>query len=443
MMAPLPLSSIAGTLGYDLVFLAIGMGFGAVLEMSGFGDSRKLAAQFYLREMTVLKVMFTAIVVAAVLIFLSSALGLLDFQKVWVNPTYLAPGIVGGLIMGVGFILGGFCPGTSLVAASTLKIDGIFFVLGVFLGVFAFGETVAWFEPFFHSTFYGRFTIPEWLGLPYGVVLVLLILMALAMFWGAEVSEAFFGQGKAWKDIPLVPRNRVLHVLAGGLVGLSVLTAVLGQPTVEDRWRFIASEGERQLEQREVYVDPAELVDLKKDLSLRVQVLEVRSESDFNLFHLAGSRRMDPADARDPDFVKPLLAADDRTIVFVVSNDETLATKAWKDLRAQGVLNLYILEGGINRWLERHPPPSCLASRVEGPAADEAMRWRFAAAVGEGIPSAHPEVPRKDRLPACALEEGATGWTHAAAHGEAHGQPGAYPKKVRLQRKVAAKGGCG
>ena len=99
-----------------LVFGLIGFAFGYTLEMAGFGDSRKLAAQFYFREMTVLKVMFTAIAVAMTLLFGAVGLGLLDFANVWVNPTYLASGVVGGLIMGVGFIVGGFCPGTSLVA---------------------------------------------------------------------------------------------------------------------------------------------------------------------------------------------------------------------------------------------------------------------------------------------------------------------------------------
>src|SRR5512147_3065694 len=87
-----------------VVFGLIGFAFGFTLEMSGFGNSRKLAAQFYFTEMTVLKVMFTAIVTAMVLTFGAVGLGLLDFSQVWVNPTYLATGIVGGLIMGVGFI---------------------------------------------------------------------------------------------------------------------------------------------------------------------------------------------------------------------------------------------------------------------------------------------------------------------------------------------------
>ena len=133
-MAPLTSSYIRERCSYFLVFLIIGMGFGAVLEMAGFGDSRKLAAQFYFKDMTVLKVMFTGIVVACVLVFLSSSLGWLNYDKIWVNPTYLWPEIVGGLIMGVGFIIGGFCPGTSLVAASTLKLDGIVFVLGGLFG---------------------------------------------------------------------------------------------------------------------------------------------------------------------------------------------------------------------------------------------------------------------------------------------------------------------
>ena len=105
---PLPIYEIFLKPWYYLIFLGIGFAFGYVLEISGFGHSPKLAAQFYFKEMTVLKVMFTAIVTAMVLIFAASAVGLLDYNLVYVNPTYLWPGIVGGLIMGVGFILGGF-----------------------------------------------------------------------------------------------------------------------------------------------------------------------------------------------------------------------------------------------------------------------------------------------------------------------------------------------
>ena len=117
MLFPLPqlqATSASNPWSY-VVFLVIGFAFGYVLEIAGFGNSRKLAAQFYFTEMTVLKVMFGAIITAMVLIFVSVGLGWLNYSQVYVNTTYLWPMLLGGLIMGVGFVIGGFCPGTSLV----------------------------------------------------------------------------------------------------------------------------------------------------------------------------------------------------------------------------------------------------------------------------------------------------------------------------------------
>ena len=181
-MAPYDLAQLLGVTGSYLVYLAIGIAFGFILESSGFGDSRRLAAQFYFREFTVVKVMFTAIVVAMMLIFWSTALGLLDYDDLWVNPTYLWPGITGGLIMGIGFILGGYCPGTSLVSVATLKVDGMFFLLGHVAGVIIFGETVAWIDGFWHSGYLGYYPLPEFLQLETGVVFLLVVVLALVMF---------------------------------------------------------------------------------------------------------------------------------------------------------------------------------------------------------------------------------------------------------------------
>jgi len=196
-MAPFDLVALFGVTGSYLIYLGIGFAFGFILESTGFGDSRRLAAQFYFSENRVLKVMFTAIVVAMTLVFWSSALGLLDYDEIWVNPTYLWPGIVGGLIMGVGFILGGYCPGTSLVSMVTLKLDGIFFVLGLITGIIAFGETIGYLNEFWNSSFMGRFTLPEFLGLETGLVVFLAVIMALAMFLGFEwIRSAVYGKDR-------------------------------------------------------------------------------------------------------------------------------------------------------------------------------------------------------------------------------------------------------
>jgi hypothetical protein len=196
-MAPYDLVASLGVTGSYLIYLAIGFAFGFILESSGFGDSRRLAGQFYFTELAVVKVMFTAIVVAMILIFWATALGLLDYNEIWVAPTYLWPGIAGGVIMGIGFILGGYCPGTSVVSVATLKIDGMFFVLGHIVGVLFFAETVGFFTTFWNSGYFGHFTLPELLRLETGVVAVLVVCLALAMFLGfGWLRSAIYGKAE-------------------------------------------------------------------------------------------------------------------------------------------------------------------------------------------------------------------------------------------------------
>jgi hypothetical protein len=174
----------------SLIFaFIIGIGFGFFLERAGFGSGRKLAAQFYFTDMTVLKVMFTAIVTAMLGIFYLSVIGFMDLSLVFINPTYIVPQVVGGLILGAGFVIGGYCPGTSCVAASTGKIDGMVYLLGILAGIFTFGETFPWVEGFYNSTPMGESTFPKLLGIPYGVLVFAVVAMALAAFAAAEWGE--------------------------------------------------------------------------------------------------------------------------------------------------------------------------------------------------------------------------------------------------------------
>lgn len=173
--------------------LAVAFGFGFVLERSGFADARRLAAQFYFHEQRVLKVMFTAIVTAMLLLFWSAALGLVDMSRVFVNPTHLGPALVGGLVLGAGFIVGGYCPGTSLVSAATGKLDGLFFASGVGVGIVVFAETYDGVRGFFeHTGARGRWQLSDLLGVDASVVVAAVVLMALGMFWGAGRLERAF-----------------------------------------------------------------------------------------------------------------------------------------------------------------------------------------------------------------------------------------------------------
>lgn len=379
---PLPLFDLFTKFGVYLIYLLIGFSFGYVLEISGFAISPKLAAQFYFKDLTVLKVMFTAIVVAMVLIFGSTALGMLDFNLLWVNPTYLWPGIVGGLIMGVGFIIGGFCPGTSLVALSTLKIDGLFFALGSLFGIFIFGETVDYFENFWYSSYMGRFTLPELFGLPTGVVVVGVVLMALFMFWGGEQLERIIGK----KDLKEEPKVR--YTAAGVLLGGALLVAFIGQPTTLDRWARIAPEKQQLLDQREVQIHPGELLGLMHDHKLKLVLLDVRSEADYNLYHLADALRVEPGSS--VELVSSLHLEPANTVIVVMSNDEAAATNAWKTLVAESVPNVYILEGGVNNWLATFAQDE-KRLRPLASGGEDVLRYEFIAALGAAYPSSAPD----------------------------------------------------
>jgi len=381
---PLPLESLLGKAGMYVVYLLIGFGFGWALEISGFANSPKLAAQFYFKDLTVLKVMFTAIVTAMVLIFGASGLGLLDYNLVWVNPTYLWSGIVGGLIMGVGFIVGGFCPGTSLVSLATFKIDGLFFTLGGLFGIFLFGETVQYYEDWWNGSYFGRFTLPQLFNLDTGVVVVLVVFMALFMFWGGEQLERIFG-GKDLKK-----ETRLRYAGAGGLALAAFGVLLVGQPTTADKWARLAPTKEPALAAREVQIHPGELLANRADDRLNLVLLDVRSEADYNQFHLRGAQHvpLDEIQARVPSL---LLEPAANTVYVVMSNDEAAATEAWKMLTAESVPNVYILDGGLNGWLDVFAPEDADIVPMPIPVGIDQLRYVFPAALGDHYLAADPD----------------------------------------------------
>jgi len=172
-----------------IVAFVIGLLFGFVLEKGGFGSARMLAAQFYFTDMRVFKVMFTAIVTAMIGLFYLSWMGFLDLSLIYFGDTFLLPQMLGGVILGVGFVIGGYCPGTSAVAISTGRIDAIFYALGGMFGIFVFGEIFPFITDFFYSTAMGRINLPELLGINYGIIMLAVILMAIGGFTAAEWAE--------------------------------------------------------------------------------------------------------------------------------------------------------------------------------------------------------------------------------------------------------------
>jgi hypothetical protein len=188
--APLFEFGAFGDHGAMIAALVIGVAFGWFLERSGMGSARKLSGQFYLTDLTVFKMMFSAILTAMLGAFWLGRIGVLDLSRVYVPETFLAPQLVGGLVFGAGFAIGGLCPGTSCVAAASGRGDGLALMAGMFTGVLLTGLMFNRLEHFYTSTSRGAVTLPQLLHVPYGVIVAGIVCVAFVGFRVAEAIEA-------------------------------------------------------------------------------------------------------------------------------------------------------------------------------------------------------------------------------------------------------------
>jgi uncharacterized protein len=186
MIGPIISSGLVSPAWDNIFAVFLGMGFGFALESSGFSSSRKIIGTFFGYDFVVVKVFFTAAIVASLGLLYLSYLGLLDFSLLYIQPTFITSAIVGGIIMGIGFAMGGFCPGTSVCAAGVGRIDGLVFFGGMFIGVFIFSEAFPLFETMYYSNSLGAKMINDVLGISPELFTFLLVLMAIGMFYGAS-----------------------------------------------------------------------------------------------------------------------------------------------------------------------------------------------------------------------------------------------------------------
>ena len=224
MTAPLFEAGALGVRTSLLVALAVGTAFGFFLERAGLGNARKLSAQFRFTDFAVLKVMFSAIVTASLGVFWMSRLGALDLSRVNIPKTYLIPQLVGGAVFGVGLVIAGLCPGTACVSAATGRRDGVAVIVGVLVGITAYGAASSLVDQFAASTSMGTFTLPQLLGVSHGLTLLAIVSLALAAFRTAEWWEARRSEADTIRS-----RERALHrSLAAAALVLATLAAVSG-----------------------------------------------------------------------------------------------------------------------------------------------------------------------------------------------------------------------
>lgn len=192
----LPLTSTIEFSTFASLGLAVvlGAGFGFCLERAGFGSARKLTAVFYLYDMAVVKVMFTAIVTAMAGLFVLSAAGLMDLSELYLEPTNLAAQGLGGLVFGVGFMVGGYCPGTSMAALATGRKDGFAFALGMLAGVVAYAEFTPDIELWVKAGSLGEMTLPSLTGIGMGWWTLAFVAFLAFAAWGMHRLEQRFAK---------------------------------------------------------------------------------------------------------------------------------------------------------------------------------------------------------------------------------------------------------
>ena len=201
----------------------------------------------------------------------------------------------------------------------------------------------------------------------------------------------------------------VLLLAASGL-------AWYGQPGPLEKWQFLAPELQPRLDHREVQIEPGELTELMHDDHLDLHIVDVRTERDWNLFHLWGAQRITLSEL--PAHRERFAHLPGNGVIVLVSNDEIQATEAWKLLMSIAQKpNAYILAGGINRWLNEFSAdgPSLASDATRPP--DGSLHHPFKWALGSRHPAALPEL-------------------HGVADRE-------FTRKVKLQKRIVRSGGCG
>jgi len=187
-----------------ILAIVIGAAFGFTLDRIGATNPNLIIRMLNLSDLHLMKTILMGIGVASVLVFAGLLLHLVDPGHLSVKAAYIGV-FVGGLVLGLGFAVAGYCPGTGLTAAATGRADALFFLVGGLAGAAAYMVTYAWVSTtgLLDKIAGGKTTLGaisdananalltsvpgEWLGLVLGLALILI----------AWALPSRFGSGRA------------------------------------------------------------------------------------------------------------------------------------------------------------------------------------------------------------------------------------------------------
>ena len=355
--------------------LLVGLAFGFVLERAGFGSSRKLAGIFYFRDMTVLKVMFTAVVTAMLGLSYAFALGWIAPEQVYALPTVYQAQIVGGLLFGVGFVISGWCPGTGAVGAASGKWDAVVFLLGTALGAIGFNElfgvlqTIGLVPSAHESGVVGEPAEPLIaFGVPRALFALLFTLVAIASFHLCGMGRTAHD---GWRQVPGQPVAEGSESRPGHFCRRTVHSARARHRPARPhggRHGSVGSAAEHR-DGRRTISNPRNWPTVCCPARRKSCVVDVRTPAEYAAFHIRGA-----INVALPDLPATLEPYKNRGVIVLYSNGMTHPAQARDVLAQLGFANAYLLTDGLQGFVERCLKPVSLRSEPLSP--DDAARVR-------------------------------------------------------------------
>jgi rhodanese-related sulfurtransferase/uncharacterized membrane protein YedE/YeeE len=390
-MGPLVPDVISNNLNF-IVALIIGILFGAILEQAGFSTSKKLVGLFYGYDFTVLRVFFTAGIVAMIGIMGLEHFGLIDMNLVYINPTFLWSAIIGGLIMGLGFVVGGFCPGTSVCAAAIGKIDAMIFIVGAVIGVLIFAEGYPIFEPLYKTTNLGNPRMFETLGMSQNIFAFIMVVFALTAFWVASIVE-----NKVNKVVKSPIRFTPYYI---GIASIGVLMAISAF-VFPERKAYLNHLVEDTSFVKNYNLDVMSVDEfayrLMDDQDNKFQVIDFRPDKEYEKMSLPKSNlfTMDNLLEKEPSKILTIK----HKINVIIAGDELTERKMAIIAKELGYKRIEILEGGLKYFMDQ----IVNFKPIENPKTlDETYENRFRTKAKAEIPiliqNSKPKGPIKKEL---------------------------------------------
>ena len=337
--------------------LIIGFFFGLCLEKAGFGCSRRLAGIFYFRDMTVLKVMFSAVITTAIGFSLLMGFKLVSIENVYILNTFYFAQITGGFLLGIGFVTGGWCPGTSAVGIASGSIDALLFIIGAIGGSILYNELYPFIGSLKTIGSCGRHFAYDDLGMSRALFVTIFTFIGVCCFWGVEYLEKKrFSKGQYFNSSFLKAYSVLL------LAGAATLFIFSGSNQALTRRLTQAQEAKD-------HISAVELADRLMNDDKGLMLIDVRSGEEFKNFHIKGALNCPLAKLKSlKTKTKPY------NTVVLYSNGAAHAVQGQMLLEREGVKNILVLNGGLNEFIEQCLKPVSLR---KAPVIDKAKISRY------------------------------------------------------------------